>query len=165
MADKFISIEINEDDVIRNLDRGIDRVRRHSRNLLDDIAGAGVIILHASVPQSTTYTLRHVDREPVRWFPGGPGGGGEYGTTVGIKRGTSIHPIYPEEGTGIFATPARGFITPRTKPYLSFFSTLYNRRIRVRQVKGQRAQRYFYSAWRDLDVYAAGRILRGSLTT
>lgn len=155
-----LAIEIDESGAIRWLDRQAARQRLRIRDTIDDIADVGVATLYLRVPELSSYLARHVDREPVKWFPGGTGGGGEYRAVVGIKRGTSRHPLYAEFGTGIYAQPSRGYITAKAGNFLSFYSYIYGRRIRVRRVRGQRAQRYFYATWRDMNVYARARVRR-----
>jgi len=160
MADeRFISIEINEADAIRWLNRQAERQAHYARELLDDIASFSVHDLRIHVPEFSSYTLRHVDREIVRWVPGGAGGGGEWSTVVGVKSGTSQHPLYAEFGTGIYATPSRGFIEPNVKPLMSFYSFLYGRRIRIKRAMGQKAQHYFYRSWLATDAYARYRLM------
>jgi hypothetical protein len=152
MADFIEYIVEDEGDILRRFDRTVNLQRLRMREFLDELADTGVQLLNITAPDFSSYTRRHIDREPVRYTLAPTGGVWE--TTVGIKRGTSIHPLYAEFGTGIYATPPRGYITPRRAEYLSFYSFLYNRRIRVKQVKGQRPQRYFYRAWVDLNYYA-----------
>lgn len=161
MAKEFIWVEVDEDNIFQKYDYATGYVKSYAKNTLDDLADFGVRMLHVNVPQYTTYLLRHVNREAVRWLPGGIGGGGEYGTIVGIKAGTSKHPIYVEMGTGIYAIPARGYIQPKTKEYMSFFSNIYGRRINTKRVKGQRPQHYFYRTWEQLVVYARARLIAG----
>ena len=159
--ERFIWIEVDEDNIFEKYDYATEYVRNYAKNLINDLADFGVNRLNATVPRYSTYLLRHIDREGVRWFPGGEGGGGEYGTMVGIKAGTSMHPFYAESGTGIYAIPSRGYIEPSTKPYMSFFSSMYGRRIRVKRVRGQRPQHYFYHTWQDMLVYARARLISG----
>jgi len=161
--DRFIWIEFDEDRILQRFDFFVGYHRHYVTNMLDDVADFGVRRLQAGVPQYTTYILRHIDRSQVRWIPGGGGGGGEWGTIVGIKAGSSKHPLYVEKGTGIYATPSRGYITPTSSKFMSFFSQIYGRRIRVREVKGQRPQLYFYSAWKDVAIYAKARLLAGNI--
>jgi len=154
MADeKLIWVEIDEDRILQRFDFFVAYHRQYVHNMLDDVANFGVRRLHAGVPQYTSYILRHVDRSPVHWTPEG------YQAIVGIRTGTSRHALYAEKGTGIYATPPRGFIESTRQEYMSFFSTLYGRRIRIRRVKGQKPQRFFYAAWRDLEIYARARFV------
>lgn len=147
MADeRFIWVEVDEDNILKKFDFFFAYHREYARGVIDNSATFGVNRLHAGVPQKTTYLLRHVDREAVRWMPGGPDGGGEWGTIVGIKAGTSLHPLYAEQGTGLYATPSRGYIQPTTRDNMTFFSQLYGHVIKVKRIRGQRPQRYFYAA-------------------
>lgn len=165
MADNdFISIEVDEDHILQKFDFFFEYHREYVHGLLGNVANFGVFRLHAGVPQFSTYLLRHVDRSAIKWMPGGPGGAGEWGVIVGIKAGSSKHPLYAEFGTGLYATPSRGYITGNNKEYMSFPGGIYGKWIRTKQVKGQKPQRYFYSAWQDVKVYALARLVAGNAT-
>src|SRR4051794_17863770 len=98
MADeRHIWIEVeNEDEVMIGLDVYHGVMQARAKGLLAELAQDGVTFLEKNAPNYTSYTIRHIDKEPVT------GDHGEYETTVGVKRGTSYHPVYANQGTGIF---------------------------------------------------------------
>lgn len=158
MNDRFISIELeDDDDVIHKLDFAAERFRNRAKELLDNIAEFGVHVLDANVPVHSSYLLRHVGRSPVAWRPGGAGGGGEWQAVVGIRAGSSRHPLYVERGTGIYGVVGF-YILPGQRPYMVFYSSIYGHLIRVKQVRGQRPKRYFYTSWREVQIYAGARL-------
>jgi hypothetical protein len=120
------------------------------------------------VPQYNGYTMRHIDRDGPTWMPGGAGGGGEWHGIVGIKEGTSRHPIYAEFGTGIYA--GKGLIWPagirrlsgKYQPVMRFEKRGEGggKGIYRYWIKGQRGQHYFYQTWRVLQAHMAARIAR-----
>ena len=150
----------NEDELMLELDAYHLVAQRRAKDLLEALTGDGARLLEENVPTYTSYTLRHVDRTSVNWKPGGAGGGGEYESTVGIKRGTSKHPIYANQGTGIYGPYSK-------KPYeagnptgrMWFYSQKYGRVIGVESVRGQRAQHFLYITFRELQAFAAARVL------
>jgi hypothetical protein len=156
MAD-FIEVSTNEDEVLREFDSYISRHRFRSRELMDDLADTGVQLLRIKAPEYSSYLQRHIDREAVHQTVGASGT--ELETVVGVKRGTSEHPYYVNFGTGLYATPSRGYITAKQGEYLVFRSDIYGRVIRTKRVKGQRAQNFLYQTWQDLNFYAKARIL------
>lgn len=156
---KFIEYKVeNEDDIILGMTRIEEQSRLSVRRILDNIADFGYHILQTSVPRHHDYLLRHVARSQATWHPGGAGGGGTWQTTIGIKRGESKHPLYVEFGTGIYGAVG-WFIVPIRAQYMTFYSTKYHHWIRVKSTKGQRPQRYMYHTWRELLVYARGRMM------
>jgi hypothetical protein len=165
MADeKWIWIEVEgEDEAMLYLDVYHDVVRKRQRHLLEELAKDGVTFLAKNVPNYTSYTLRHVDRTDVGWKPGGAGGGGEYEVTIGIKAGTSYHPVYANRGTGIFGPYIKQPYTAyNPSGRMWFFSHIYGRVIGVREVKGQRAQHFLYTTYRELQVFALARMNLGA---
>jgi hypothetical protein len=60
----------------------------------------------------TMYLMRHLDISPLTWRPGGAGGGGTWEMVTGVKRGSSEHPLYVHEGTGIYG-PKKKLITAK----------------------------------------------------
>lgn len=164
MADgRFISMDFpDEERIIRQFDARLNRLRRRTRDIVDDLADFGVVTLRGTVPVGSKYLLRHVDRTPARWQPGGGGGGGAWVAVFGVKTGSSRHPLYVEFGTGLYG--ALGwYIVPNVAPYLVFRSSYTGRLVRKRFVRGQKAQRYFYSTWLDLQVYARTRLLTAAI--
>lgn len=156
---------------MRGLDLCAELARRQLKNLIDNVADFGLHALEGNVPSYSTYTLRHTDRSDIRWNPGGAGGGGEYEVIVGIKAGTSKHPIYVKSGTGIygFKRIPYGALKPRTSaggtvsPGLMFFySQRYGHVISVRSVKGQKPQDFLYTTYREMQVYTGARLLLGA---
>jgi hypothetical protein len=141
MADKYIWFEVEgEDEAILHLEIANELLRKRSKDFLEELSKDGMAFLYANVPDYTSYTQRHVDRSDVHWKPGGAGGGGEYESVVGVKRGTSDHPLYANRGTGVYG------------PFIV---------IGVREVRGQRAQHFLYTTFRELQVWAEARLLSG----
>lgn len=159
MADKFIEVEFeDEHDVITGLWREEQHKRRLAKELVEDIGDFGLKMLEYNVPQYSSYLLRHTEKSESTFRPGGEGGGGAYEVIFGIKAGTSRHPIYVEQGTGIYG-PRNEVIKARTASRMVFYSTLYNRVISRKTVKGQRPQRYFYETWKEVEVYARMQLI------
>jgi hypothetical protein len=159
MADKFIEIEFeDENDVIAGLWREEKEKRRLAKELIEDIGEAGLRFLEFNVPQHSTYLWRHVEKTRTKFRPGGAGGGGEYEVIVGIKSGTSRHPLYVEQGTGIYG-PRHDLIYARIATRMTWFSTVYNKLISRKSTRGQKPQRYFYETWKEVEVYARMQLL------
>lgn len=156
----FIEIHVDEDEVMRGLDLQERLAKVWLKDFLDSLADKGVEVLHMHAPgegkpgnpYSTDYTQRHIDRSHVAWQPGGAGGGGAYEAIVGVKAGTSRHPIYPERGTGIWGYLGRPYRS-LSGNLMHFFSIPHGHVISVYQVAGQRPQRFLYETWRDLAIY------------
>lgn len=166
MAEKFISIEIENEDAIQAKLRAYEeRQQLHVRRLLDSLADEGTGMLRRNVPAWTTLMRRHVGRSPVIWHPGGAGGGGGYGAVFGIRHFSARpYPLYVEFGTGLYGSFNR-LIYPRRAAYMTFYSQRYHRIIRTRHVRGQKkSKRFFYQSWREFQIYAAARILTADIT-
>lgn len=165
MADeRWIWFEVeNEDELMFNLSVYHGVVVGRAKHLLEELAKDGVSFLMKNVPDYTSYTLRHIDRTDVGWKPGGAGGGGEYQVTVGIKAGTSYHPVYANRGTGIFGPYIKQPYTAKNPTgKMWFYSHIYGRVIGVRSVKGQRAQHFLYTTFREVQVFAQARMAMGA---
>jgi hypothetical protein len=162
--ERWLSIEVeNEDEVIHDLNIYHELARHRMKGLLDELAHDGVRILEKNVPNYTSYTLRHVDRTGVEWQSGGAGGGGEYEATVGIKAGTSYHPVYANQGTGEFGPYLKSpYLAHNPSGRMWFYSEKYGRVIGVESVRGQKAQNYLYTTFRELQVFAHARMTLGS---
>jgi hypothetical protein len=167
MADKFVEIEIeNEERIIHSLERMEERVRGRARETIEDLTNATALTLIGATPMHNTYIMQHIDRDGPVWMPGGAGGGGEWKSIVGIKEGTSRHPIYVEFGTGIYA--GRGLIwasgvkglTGRYQSVMAFKKRGEGEgKWIVRYwTRGQRGQHYFYRTWQILNAVAEARI-------
>jgi hypothetical protein len=162
MAD-FLSIDLeDEGEIFARIERVEEGQRRRARQMLDNLADFAVFVLRANVPVRTSYLLRHVARTPVVWRPGGAGGGGEWEVVAGVKRGLSRHPLYVEFGTGLYGAVG-WYIVPNRAPFMVFRSSITRRIIRATRVRGQRPQRYFYRSWRELEIYARGRVLASAM--
>jgi hypothetical protein len=165
MADKFIEIDIEGEDKIQaSLKVQEARYTAQLHELLDELADVASVALIMNVPRHNDYILNHIAREGPAWMPGGAGGGGEHKAIVGIKEGTSRHPIYVEFGTGIYAgrgliwsTQGPGALTGRYGPVMTFEKHGEPRRFRY-WIQGQKGQHYFYLTWRVLNAIAAARI-------
>lgn len=158
MADEQIWIEIeNEDEVILGIDIQHAIMQVRAKHLLEELAKDGVTFLEKNVPNYTSYTLRHVDRTSVDMSVGASGI--EYEATVGIKAGTSYHPVYANRGTGIFGPYIKQpYSAMNPSGRMWFYSHIYGRVIAVRSVKGQRAQHFLYTTFRELQVFAQARM-------
>lgn len=56
--------------------------------------------LHAQAPVGESgYMQAHIGRSGQHYVPGGAGGGGSYVETVGVRAGSSMHPLYVHFGT------------------------------------------------------------------
>jgi hypothetical protein len=165
MADKYIDIHIEGEDKIQAALRMQEtRQEANLRDLVDELADVASLALIMNVPRHNDYILNHIAREGALWMPGGAGGGGEYKAIVGIKEGTSRHPIYVEFGTGIYAgrgliwsTQGPGALTGKYGPVMAFEKHGEPPVFRY-WIKGQKGQHYFYLTWRVLNAVAAARI-------
>ena len=169
MARKFIDIEVeNEEAAIRGLQRAQEREERIAREMIEEAMVMGESLLRSFVPFRNGYIMRHIDRSGPTWMPGGLGGGGEWKGIVGIKQGSSRHPIYVEFGTGIYA--GKGLIWPAG---IRGLSGHYQNVMRFEKrgegegkgifrywTKGQRGQHYFYFTWRVLQAGMAAKLGR-----
>jgi hypothetical protein len=155
---EFIEFEVDEDEVMRGLDIQEQLGKRFLRDFIDDLADKGVELLERHAPEYTTYTKRHIDRESVRWLPGGAGGGGAYEVVLGVKAGTSYHPVYANVGTGLYGQYGDWVQSP-TGRLMYFYSQLYGHVISKYVVAGQRPQQFLYHTWRDLEMFAVARML------
>lgn len=175
MAEKHIDIEIQgEDKIFAALHRAEEEQHGRAREHIDALSGYATAYLVATVPVGKGYILRHVGHEDATWVPGGAGGGGEWVGVVGIKRGNSMHPLYAESGTGLYAgrrliraryDRARATVVATGLPrlarrhggVLTFQKEGEPRRFRF-WVRGQSGQHYFYQTWRALTAYARARM-------
>lgn len=155
MADEWLSVEVeNLDEIDRVFARIEERSKAKSLEVLEGMATYSLFWLRLYIPVREGYILRHTDKSERRWRPGGAGGGGEYEMVVGVKRGDSRHPLYVDQGTGIYG----GFHRPITgKPGpMVFYSR--GRWWRLWEVRGQRPQHFLYRAYNQARLYAIGRI-------
>ena len=146
----------------------LERVQRNNeklaRDLVEDMTQIGGYWLIAFVPMHNGYIMRHIDRSGPTWFPGGASGGGEWKGIVGVKEGSSRHPLYVEFGTGVYA--GKGKIYPRRPGGVLAFKKQgeeAGKAIFRRWVWGQRGQHYFYQTFRVLQAHMAARIARQRL--
>lgn len=178
--DRFIEIEVkNEHEILRDLERLEERNHRKARELIDELSKFTEDMLAIMVPKKSLYIFKHIDRSGPAWMPGGPGGGGEWKSIVGIKHGGSLHPLYAEFGTGLYA--GRKLITARHDRAKATVVATRRPRLSKRQggvltfqkgteprafrmwVQGQPAQRYFYLTWATLHTLARERVIETRL--
>lgn len=170
MADRYIDIEIEgEEKIFLALERQENRQREEIRNIIDDLSDFATIFLIGAVPQYNNYIMNHIGRDHVTWMPGGAGGGGEWKSIVGVKKGSSNHPLYVEQGTGIYG--GRGNLiyaagvtrlTGKRQKVMVFEKRGEPARFRY-WIYGQRGKRYFYLTWQALQAAARVRVLSGSI--
>lgn len=159
MAEEFIGLDLEgEDELILALERAEAGQKQRVQSLLDNLADFGRFTLIQNSPIFTSYLIHHVGRSLVVWRPGGAGGGGEYEVVFGVKAGSSKHPLYVEFGTGLYGAVG-WWIVPLKAQYMVFYSQKLRRKIRTKKVRGQKPQRYFYTTWREMQIYAAGKVL------
>lgn len=83
------------------------------KGFIEQLADIAMAWMHVYGPRGDTgYLQAHIHKGPLHWHPGGFGGGGSWEIEVGVLRGTSEHPLYVHEGTGIWG-PQRRRISPR----------------------------------------------------
>lgn len=157
--EKFIEFIIEDErEILLAITRQEKSNKRLVKEIVDDLAKFGLQLLYTNAPQHSSYILRHADRSGIKFRPGGSGGGGEFEAVVGIKSGTSRHPLYVEAGTGLYGE--RGdYIYPRRAPSMTWFSTIYGKVISKKRTRGQKPQRYFYETWKEIEVYARLQLL------
>src|SRR4051794_18237960 len=144
MADEHFWIEVEgENEAIFGIDVYHAYTQVRSKHLLEELAKDGVTLLAKNIdtsgPYSSGYTLRHIDHTDVNWDAGPE----EYSGTVGIRAGTSYHPVYANRGTGEFGPFIKQPYT--TKPpggLMWFYGSRVGKRIGRESVRGQRAQHF-----------------------
>lgn len=164
MADRFIEIKVeDETDIILGLERLQEKQQRKLREMLVELSNVASLSLISNVPQYNSYIMNHISREGPRWMPGGAGGGGEWKSIVGIKEGTSRHPLYVEFGTGLYAGKglifAKGVrrLTGKRQPVMVLEK---EGTVNFRYwTGGQRGQHYFHDTWEMVRDYARARML------
>jgi hypothetical protein len=162
MADEHIWVEFEGDEeALIGIDVYHAVIQVRAKNLLDELAKDGVTFLAKNVPNSPPYskgyTLEHVDRTPVH---------GDYDSgfdaTVGIKAGRSYHPVYVNRGTGVYGPFIKQPYTARNGQLMWFYASRIGARIGRESVKGQRAQHFLYTTFRELQVFALARMTTGA---
>jgi hypothetical protein len=161
----FIEFEVDEDEVMRGLTIQEVWAKHVLRDFIDDLADKGIEVLRMHAPKpglnhpySEGYTQEHIDRTGISWHPGGAGGGGTYQVILGVKAGTSYHPVYANLGTGVYSY-TRDYIRSISGKLMWFYGTKIGLRIAAYEVAGQRPQRFLYETWRDLALFAEMRLL------
>lgn len=145
----FIEFEVDEDEVMRGFDLQEKLVRAWLKDFMGDMADLGTEVLEHYAPEWTGYTHRHIDHTSLRWHPGGAGGGGTYEIVVGVKAGTSYHPVYPNVGTGYWG-PTQNLIRSPKGNLMYFYASRLGHVISKYEVVGQKPQFYLYDTWRDM---------------
>lgn len=161
--DRHIWVEIeNENEVLIGLDVYHEVMRIRMGDLVHELAQDGATFLAKNVPNSppysSGYTSSHVDRTSVDWDAGTE----EFSATVGIKAGTSYHPVYVNRGTGVFGPFIKQPYTARNGQLMWFYASRIGERIGRRSVRGQRAQHFLYTTFRELQVFAQARMTLGA---
>lgn len=78
---------------------GTDR-RDALLEMIENLSVDAEAAIHGWAPDSQSgYIHEHIGRSGVIYRPGGAGGGGTYERIVGVRRGTSRHPLYVHNGT------------------------------------------------------------------
>jgi hypothetical protein len=156
MAEEFITVEVEGEDKINFLlERAEQRLHSRIRGVLEGMGSHAVYWLRIYMHVQSGYTLRHTDHTSARWRPGGAGGAGEWEVVSGVKRGTSRHPLYANQGTGLYV--GRGLIRPSRSKVLTFQKRGEPRRFK-RYVRGQEANPFLYLAFQQVRLYANARI-------
>jgi hypothetical protein len=193
MADRHLEIYWEDPDLFESLIKHLDTfATRHAKRYVEELAAFARFRLIMNVPKGESlYLLRHVDASPVRYQAGGRSseniaGGGEYVAIVGIKQGSSFHPLYVHRGTGIYDVrpgSLRQPIRPRAdrayqvyiiapgprqgmkrraghgrRAAITFQKRGEPRKFR-RWVRGQRPQPFMYYTFNQARLYAGARLL------
>lgn len=174
---KYIDLTLDGDEGAEIFLRTIEsRLKLRMQGAIAGAANYGLYWLRIYVPVSTGYTLRHTDATGAHWRPGGSGGGGEWEATVGVKAGSSRHPIYAASGTGVYA--GRGIITPRADRAIA--SVISTGRLRGQfggsarpalrlsapgrptgyryWIAGQKGQNFLYATYQQVRLYMGARV-------
>ena len=165
MADeRFIWFEVDEDETILGFKLQEEKFSRRQKDFLDDLSDHGIQLMKMYAPEGDSgYLHDHIDKSVATWEAGGAGGGGNYEQIVGVKAGTSQHPIYVEIGTGLYGRFKSPVISP-VGNRMWFYAEGLGRRIGRYKLRGQEPQRYVYQTWRDLALYAHARLLAAKAT-
>lgn len=165
----FIEFEVDEDEVMRGLTIQEVWAKHVLRDFIDDLADKGIEVLRMHAPKpglnhpySEGYTQEHIDRTGISWHPGGAGGGGTYQVILGVKAGTSYHPVYANIGTGVYGRFESYIVSPAGK-LMYFYSVKHGHVISKYQVAGQRPQRFLYETWRNLAIFAELRLINETM--
>lgn len=96
---------------------GARRRRDLLKELLEELGTFATMATHVEAPvgsDGSGYLQSHIGQSGVGYAPGGAGGGGSYVKTVGVRAGSSMHPLYVHMGTarvqsiyGTFGSGAR----------------------------------------------------------
>jgi hypothetical protein len=94
------SVEMeNEQELLRWLRNGYLR-RELLKDLLANLQRHATHMQRVYAPiGDSMYIHRHIHAGPQIWLPGGAYGGGTYQRSTGVRRGTSMHPLYVHFGT------------------------------------------------------------------
>lgn len=157
--DRYIWFEVDEDAVMRGLNYQEELAQRRLKQFLDRLARKGEELLESRAPRHTGYTKRHVDHTPARFD-----GRDEYMAIVGVKDGTSYHPVYANVGTGLYGKYNDYVQSPKGN-LMYFYASRLGHVISMYLVKGQKPQQYLYESWRDLAIYAEARMMMDSYFT
>jgi hypothetical protein len=107
------------------------------------------------VPQHSGKLFRAINVEPVRYHPGGAGGGGFYEANVGVDETQAPHAIFVIEGTGIYHREgSRGNIRPASGNVMAFVDA--GKEVFAAYTKGQEPQ----SAWFEVAQEVADAVIR-----
>lgn len=156
MADnEFITVEVNGAGEILAALAWLETRHERMKNMLLGMGSYGNYVMRLYTHVSSGYTLRHIGHSGVRWRPGGAGGGGSWEVVSGVKSGSSRHPLYHAQGTGIYA--GKGLIRPQTGKWLTFQKKGEPRRFRP-WVRGQEPNNFLYIAYGHMKLYAMGSI-------
>lgn len=100
----WLETDGNADELIHWLHSQTLTGARRRRTILDEwLAGLARFAeadLHTEAPVGESgYIQQHIAQSGRGYEPGGAGGGGTYTRTVGVRRGSSEHPLYVNRGT------------------------------------------------------------------
>lgn len=159
----FISIEVDEDEVMHGLDIQERWAKHILKDFIDDLADKGVEILSMHAPKpgvghpySEGGIQERIDRTGVQWV--GAPTTGAFMVVLGIKAGVSRYPVYVNEGTGLYSYTG-DYIRSHSGRAMWFYATRIGDRIGRFAVRGQRPQHFLYETWRDLGIFAEFRLI------
>ena len=82
--------------------RAIKEYRDEIRETLEEAAEKAGLYMTTHVPYDRGQLFSAIEVSPIRYAPGGSGGGGYYEIEVGVDESTAPHAEWVLEGTGLF---------------------------------------------------------------
>lgn len=123
--------------------RAVADFREKIIDAMEFAADAAGQYMGTHVPYHSGSIYRAINVGPVRYMPGGAGGGGFYEVNVGVNKDEAPHVEAVIDGTGIYARDGGGPIFPANGNVM-VFTKLGEGKVFTRWTKGQEPQRAWF---------------------